>query len=67
MDAIVAQDIQLSVRAVCYTVVGNVAALGQRVELEVSAQFAPQTHVRPDWFRKAPEELAFAGSEVEGR
>lgn len=36
----------------------------QRVVVEVSAFFAPKSHVRPDWFEYPP---VFAGGETEGR
>jgi hypothetical protein len=67
IDQIVAQDIQLSCRVSALTILANVAAVGQPVEVEVSAAFAPKSHVRPDWYRRAPPELAFPGDEIEGR
>lgn len=66
IDQIVAQDLQLNCQLICLATAGD-AAIGQSVVVDVSAQFAPKTHMRPDWFRNAPEELIFAGSEVEGR
>jgi hypothetical protein len=66
VDRIVAQDIQLSCRVYAITGISDVA-LGQPVQVEVSAQFAPASHVRPDWYRQGPEEVSFPGEEVEGR
>ena len=67
IEQIVAQDIQLQCRVVALTVPANLAALNQPVEVEVSAAFAPRSHVRPDWYRKGPAEIAFPGDEIEGR
>lgn len=65
---IVAQDIQLQVQVVGLTAVGNVAAVGQNAIIEVSAQFAPKTHVRPDWLQLEVEpEAQFTGQELGGR
>jgi hypothetical protein len=67
LTEIVAQDIQLEAQILALTVAGNVAAVGQPVAVEVSAQFAPQTHVRPDWYQeRMPPEVSFAGAEVGG-
>jgi len=66
IDRIVAQDIQLNCRVLALAQPGN-TAIGQNVSVEVSAAFAPVTHVRPDWYRKGPPEIAFAGDEIEGR
>jgi hypothetical protein len=65
---IVAQDLTLQVQVVGLTVADNVAAVGQTVRLEVSAQFAPKTHVRPDWLHpNGPLEEQFPGDEIGGR
>lgn len=52
IDQVVAQDIQLSCRLFATTVVANVAAVGQPFSVEVSAAFAPKTHIRPEWHDK---------------
>lgn len=68
VEQVVAQDIQLEAQVVALTVGGNVAAVGQPCVVEVSAQFAPKTHVRPDWYQpEAPHESLFGGDEVGGR
>lgn len=36
-------------------------------DIEVSAFFAPKTHVRPDWFVNGPPELMFPGAETQGK
>lgn len=36
-------------------------------DVEVSAFFAPKTHVRPDWFVNGPPEVMFPGAEVQGK
>lgn len=67
VSEIVAQDIQLQVQCIATTVSGNVSSLGGTVEVELSAQFAPKTHVRPDWYNeRAPLEQQFPGDEVGG-
>lgn len=65
INEIVAQDLQLSCRVIALAPPGA-ASLGSIVTVEVSAQFAPKTHVRADWFQQAPDEVVFAGSEVGG-
>lgn len=69
VNQIVAQDLQLQAQLVGLTVPANVAAVGQVAVIEVSALFAPKTHVRPDWFMSpgGPPELAFPGAETQGR
>lgn len=67
LQQIVAQDLQLQVQIVGLTVPANVAAVGQTAVVEVSAQFAPKTHVRPDWFIPKPAEMKFPGAEIQGR
>lgn len=70
LTELVAQDIQVDVQLTAITVAGNVAALGQPVVVEVSGQWAPKTHVRPDWFNNfdgvVPGQV-FSGAELEGR
>lgn len=63
---VVAQDIQLNFRA-ALLLSGAAVGYPYTASAEVSAFFAPKTHVRPDWFRKAGEELQFPGAEVSGR
>lgn len=58
IDRFPAQDIQ------CWADASVMAAdVGTRIDLEVSAYFAPMTHVRPDWFN---EENQFPGAETGG-
>jgi hypothetical protein len=66
IEQIVAEDIQLSCRVIALAATGS-ATIGEKVVVEVSAQFAPVVHVRPDWYRSGPEEVAFPGAETEGR
>lgn len=67
VDQIVAQDIQLSCRVFASAFAGD-TAIGQPVVLEVSAQFAPLVHVRPDWARiRRPAAERFAGAETGGK
>ena len=67
IDRIVAQDIQLSCRVFCTAQPGD-TAIGQPLTLEVSAQFAPIAHVRPDWYQrqKVPDPARFPGAETGG-
>lgn len=45
----------------------NISCLDPFVlKVEVGASFAPVSHVRPDWFRDAPEPAAFLGNECGG-
>lgn len=68
VDQIVAQDLQLNATVVALTVADNVAAVGQPVVVEVSAFFAPKTHIRPEWLHPtAPIEQIFPGDEIGGR
>lgn len=63
---IVAQDIQLNVR--CTLIRGVLPGTAKRAVLEVGAQWAPKSHVRPDWFQlDVPPEAQFPGSEIKGR
>lgn len=69
IDEIVAQDIQLTVRAAMSSPV-TPRTSNKRAVIEVGAQWAPKCHVRPDWFRNdegTPLELQFPGGEVQGR
>lgn len=68
IDHIVAQDIQLSCRVFASAQPGD-TAIGQPIVLEVSAQFAPVVHVRPDWYQSArtPTEQRFPGAETAGK
>ncbi len=59
-----AESIQVECRIVALTTAPNVAAVGQEVEVEVSSYWAPNSHVRPDWFQDAPPEVQFPGGEV---
>jgi hypothetical protein len=61
IDHIVAEDIQCE--AAMSIVVG---AAGQRVVAEATAFFAPNMHMRPDWFRDAPDKVCFRGAETGG-
>lgn len=63
---IVAQDIQLNFRA-ALLLAGAAVGYPYTASAEVSAFFAPKTHVRPDWQRKGPEEMQFPGAEVAGK
>lgn len=67
IDRIVAQDIQLSCRVLATAFTGD-TAIGQSIVLEVSAQFAPVAHVRPDWYQlpKIPDAARFPGAETGG-
>jgi len=62
ISEITAQDIQLQVTVVGLTIVDNVLSAGAPFSVEISAQFAPQTHVRPEWFKGG----AFPGAEDGG-
>jgi hypothetical protein len=58
IDTVVAEDIQCSARVLFN---GNV---GDTLSCVVGAYFAPEVHVRPDWFAKIGD---FGGNEREGR
>jgi hypothetical protein len=60
---IVAQDIQL----VAHVRYETNAAAPLPIDIELSAQVAPKNHIRPDWYRIAPEEAVFGGAELDGR
>lgn len=51
IDHIVAQDIQLNVRVLATAVPPGSVAVGQPFAVEVSAQFAPFVHTRPEWHK----------------
>lgn len=56
-----AQDIQ------CEATLIKIAADIAEVTAEVHAYFAPRSHVRPDWFRRAPATEQFLGDETGGK
>lgn len=61
---IVAQDIQLQAVVTC----GTLSTITATVE--VSAQFSPKTHLRPEWYldqNEVPMESKYPGSELGGR
>lgn len=62
VEQITAQEIQLQTRFILTT-----TGSGFSAKAEVSAYFAPKTHVRPDWYQQAPDELKFPGGEVPAR
>lgn len=67
IEQIVAESIQCQARMVALAPPLS-ASLGQLVTVEVSAFFAPKTHVRPDWFQiDEPPHTQFPGKEVPGR
>lgn len=66
IETITAQDIQLNVRLVALAPPGTVT-IGQQVEVEVSGHFAPNAHVRPDWFQDGPRARQFPGGETGAR
>lgn len=66
IDHIVAQDLQVAARVIALAPPGA-ASLGAIVTVEVSAAFAPKTHIRPDWFLRASPDVRFAGGEVKGK
>ena len=68
VSQIVAETIVCDVGVFAIADPANVAALGQLVTLEVSGQFAPVSHVRPDWYLPDVSlEEQFPGGEVPGR
>lgn len=66
IDSIVAQDIQLNVRAALLSPVFP-RTVAKSATVEIGAQWSPRTHVRPDWYLDGPTELRFAGSETGGK
>lgn len=65
IQQVVAQDLQVDCVVRALALPGD-AAFGLPVTVELSAAFAPKTHLRPDWQQKVPPEIAFAGQEVGG-
>lgn len=65
VSQISAQDIQLN----CRVRFAQEDSTGATAGVEVSAFFAPKTHVRPDWYQNpgTPPEGRFAGSETGGK
>lgn len=61
LDRFVAQTIQCEA-----TVVVPSNALGP-VRFQIGAFFAPQTHIRPDWFLDGANSLKFRGNETGGK
>ncbi len=61
---ITAQDVQVVARV---NVTPTPGLVGTTVTSEVSCHFAPQNHIRPDWYLHAPPEVQFPGSETGGR
>lgn len=63
-DLIVGQDMTVVAHAVFNTDIVNPTP----IVIEVSGQWAPNTHVRPDWMQvDAPPAEQFAGGEIKGR
>ena len=63
INEIVAQDIQFNARVALLT--PGALPTDRRVQLELGAQMAPKTHVRPDWFQERQlHEVKFAGNET---
>ena len=59
-----AQDIQVN----CRVRLNSEDSDGSTAAVEVSAFFAPKTHVRPDWLQHvSTPEVLFAGNEVQGK
>lgn len=65
-NELVAQDIQVTCR-VNFFMRGINEGDQSFADVEVSAFFAPKTHVRPDWFVNGPPETMFPGAETQGR
>lgn len=65
MDQFVAQDVTIVGKAIYYT--DAVPLAPASVRLALSAQIAPQVHVRPDWYRDEPAAAKFLGAEIDGR
>lgn len=66
IDEIVAQDIQLNATAFLASPVSPLT-VDKRVLIEVGAQWAPKTHIRPDWYTDGPPEATFGGAETAGK
>lgn len=66
-NELVGQDIQINCR-VSFFMRGINEGDQSTADVEVSAFFAPKTHIRPDWLiHNAPAELQFPGAEIQGR
>lgn len=65
VDSFVAQDIQLQARCVLQ----ELSIPSAPVTVELSAQFSPKNHIRPDWYLppETPPEAMFAGKEIGAR
>lgn len=62
---VVGQNIQVDARIFAISPAPGSPTVGQPVEIEVTAYFAPVSHVRPDWFRlDGPLDVQFPGAEV---
>lgn len=62
---ITAQDITCSARIEAR--MGGGVPITSPVQMELSAHFAPKTHIRPDWSLAGPPEVKFEGAEIAGR
>jgi hypothetical protein len=60
LDHFVASDIQAQVQVVYQS------ANGDKVQVKATVFFAPDGHIRPDWFAPGPMESKFAGGETGG-
>jgi hypothetical protein len=66
LDRIPAQDIQCEAR--CAAFANGTPAPAGLVQVDCGSWFAPQTHVRPEWFRDTPGDgLRFRGVEHNGK
>ena len=63
---IVGQDIQVTCRVTSFLQSSQVL-MTPEVSVEVSAYFAPKTHVRPDWYMPGPLEVKYPGGENQGK
>ena len=61
-EVIVAQDIQCRVRAGAFAGSGTPVPM----KVQVAAYFAPNVHLRPDWYADAEETVRFRGNELGG-
>lgn len=65
-NELVGQDVQVNCR-VAFFMRGINEGDQSFADVEVSAYFAPKTHVRPDWFVQGPPEVMFPGAETQGK
>lgn len=65
IDSIVAQDIQLNARVALLSPV--TPRVPKRAVLDLGAQWAPITHIRPEWYNGGPPEVRFPGAETGGK